>query len=192
MSSSAFTATRCSTESRRGSRRSNVCSTNEVDGAIVNLDRVEKIAEAVLYEGYMLYPYRPSSVKNQQRWNFGVLYPPSWCDSAVRLRSIQHETECLLKTTSSTRLTVKVRFLQIVQRSVAKLQSPAKWMTPEGGAPSMEIVDRLEVGWPRLSSMAGGGRTTNLPATHSIPRAPLRFSVAILVPARHDLRIFAR
>jgi len=43
----------------------------------VNLEQVERIAEAVLYEGYMLYPYRPSSVKNQQRWNFGVLYPPS-------------------------------------------------------------------------------------------------------------------
>ena len=41
----------------------------------VNLERVEKIAEAVLYEGYMLYPYRASAVKNQQRWNFGVLMP---------------------------------------------------------------------------------------------------------------------
>ena len=43
----------------------------------MNLDRVEKIAEAVLYEGYMLYPYRASAVKNQQRWNFGVLCPRS-------------------------------------------------------------------------------------------------------------------
>ena len=41
----------------------------------MNLEMVDKIAEAVLYEGYMLYPYRPSSVKNQQRWNFGVLCP---------------------------------------------------------------------------------------------------------------------
>ena len=45
----------------------------------MNLTPVEKIAEAVLYEGYMLYPYRPSAVKNQQRWNFGVLYPPAFC-----------------------------------------------------------------------------------------------------------------
>src|ERR1700691_6415488 len=47
-------------------------------GEAMNFDRVEKIAEAVLYEGYMLYPYRPSSVKNQQRWNFGVLCPTSY------------------------------------------------------------------------------------------------------------------
>ena len=39
----------------------------------MNLATVDRIAKAVLYEGYMLYPYRPSSVKNQQRWNFGVL-----------------------------------------------------------------------------------------------------------------------
>lgn len=36
---------------------------------------VDKIADAVLYEGYILYPYRPTAVKNQQRFNFGVLAP---------------------------------------------------------------------------------------------------------------------
>jgi len=110
----------------------------------VNLDRVEKIAEVVLYEGYMLYPYRPSSVKNQQRWNFGVLYPPAWCHQQSGSDRSCMTTECLLKTASSTRLTVKVRFLQIVQRSVAKIHSP-QIETPDGAPPSMEIVDRLEI-----------------------------------------------
>ena len=41
----------------------------------MNFATVEKIANAVLYEGYILYPYRPSSTKNRQRWNFGTLYP---------------------------------------------------------------------------------------------------------------------
>ena len=90
----------------------------------MNLDRVEKIAEAVLYEGYMLYPYRPSSVKNQQRWNFGVLYPPVYGATTGRIEPCSMQTECLLKAESSTRLTVKVRFLQIVQRSVAKFECP--------------------------------------------------------------------
>lgn len=45
---------------------------------------VEKIANAVLYEGYMLYPYRPSAVKNRQRWNFGSLAPEEFM-----------QTECL-------------------------------------------------------------------------------------------------
>ena len=109
----------------------------------MNLECVEKIAEAVLYEGYMLYPYRPSSVKNQQRWNFGVLYPQSWCSQAGSDRSSM-QTECLLKAESSTRLTVKVRFLQIVQRSVAKLVSPMADLS-ETSEPALEHVDRLEV-----------------------------------------------
>ena len=39
---------------------------------------VEQIADAILYEGYILYPYRASALKNGQRWNFGVLYPPEY------------------------------------------------------------------------------------------------------------------
>ena len=33
-------------------------------------------ADAVLYEGYLLYPYRSTAAKNQVRWQFGVLGPP--------------------------------------------------------------------------------------------------------------------
>jgi hydrogenase maturation protease len=110
----------------------------------VNLDQVEKIAEAVLYEGYMLYPYRPSSVKNQQRWNFGVLYPPSWCGARFSTDSCRMQTECLLRTEASTRLTVKVRFLHIVQRSIAKLATQAL-RTPPSDDPVLQPVDRLEL-----------------------------------------------
>jgi hypothetical protein len=108
----------------------------------VNLERIEKIAEAVLYEGYMLYPYRPSSVKNKQRWNFGVLYPASVCEHPAGSDRFSMVTECLLKADPTTRLTVKVRFLQIVQRSVGKLRTPTMEMM-EGLQP--ELVDRLEV-----------------------------------------------
>ena len=55
----------------------------------MNTKRREEIANAVLYEGYMLYPYRASSVKNQQRWNFGVVYPRNYSElqrAAIRGR----------------------------------------------------------------------------------------------------------
>ena len=39
-------------------------------------ERVRAIADAVLYEGYLLYPYRANSGKNQSRWQFGVVGPP--------------------------------------------------------------------------------------------------------------------
>jgi hypothetical protein len=110
----------------------------------VNLQRVEKIAEAVLYEGYMLYPYRPSSVKNQQRFNFGVLYPPAWCDRQTGSDRSSMQTECLLKASPSSRLAIKVRFLQICRRSIGRVISQSV-EDPGDSEPAFEIVDRLEI-----------------------------------------------
>ena len=42
---------------------------------------VEKVADAVLYEGYLLYPYRSSAVKNRQRWKFGIVYPQAYSEA---------------------------------------------------------------------------------------------------------------
>jgi hydrogenase maturation protease len=110
----------------------------------VNLERVEQIADAVLYEGYMLYPYRPSSVKNQRRWNFGVLCPASYCEVEAGSESPFMQTECLLRADSTTRLTVKVRFLQIVQRSIGRFIGAASDGQGSDGT-SVEFVDRLEL-----------------------------------------------
>jgi hydrogenase maturation protease len=111
----------------------------------VNLDQVEKIAEAVLYEGYMLYPYRPSSVKNQQRWNFGVLCPTSYCAQQHETEHDTMQTELLVRGKSDARLTVKVRFLQIIRRSIGKLRFPVGSLSPDAGPP-FDYVDRLETG----------------------------------------------
>ncbi len=62
----------------------------------MNEKRMEEIANAVLYEGYMLYPYRPSSVKNRQRWNFGVVYPRNYSELQVGLDPWFTQTECLV------------------------------------------------------------------------------------------------
>ena len=41
----------------------------------MSLSLARAVADAVLYEGYLLYPYRASSQKNQARWQFGILGP---------------------------------------------------------------------------------------------------------------------
>jgi hydrogenase maturation protease len=79
----------------------------------MNFSAVEKIANAVLYEGYLLYPYRPSAIKNQQRFNFGVLYPVDYCDLQGGTESSEMLTQCVLDGTSATTIEVKVRFLQM-------------------------------------------------------------------------------
>lgn len=110
----------------------------------MNLDHVEKIAEAVLYEGYMLYPYRPSAVKNQQRWNFGVLCPRMYSESQNGSDAWSAQTECLLQCDAAARLNVRIRFLQLVSRKVGRLKSPLREL-PQCGDPDFELVDRLEV-----------------------------------------------
>jgi hypothetical protein len=82
----------------------------------MNTRPVEKIADAVLYEGYLLYPYRVSAVKNQQRFNFGVLYPRQYCDIQPGSDSWEMRTECLVTGSASTVIEVKVRFLQLAAR----------------------------------------------------------------------------
>jgi hydrogenase maturation protease len=81
----------------------------------MNTSGVEQIANAVLYEGYILYPYRPSAVKNRQRFNFGVLYPPAYCDPDTGSDSWWMRTECLATGGPEAALDVKVRFLQLAQ-----------------------------------------------------------------------------
>ena len=46
-------------------------------------DRARTIADAVLYEGYLLYPYRATSSKNQSRWQFGVSRPAGAADAGI-------------------------------------------------------------------------------------------------------------
>jgi hydrogenase maturation protease len=111
----------------------------------VNLTSVEEIAKAVLYEGYMLYPYRPSSVKNRQRFNFGALCPQSYCEHQSGSESSFMHTECLLRTTSDTRLMVRLGFLQIVERRIGRLDH-ANMNVKGYTEAALEFVDRLEFG----------------------------------------------
>jgi hypothetical protein len=76
-------------------------------------DRARAIADAVLYEGYLLYPYRATSSKNQSRWQFGVVGPP--CASQLGLGEDDTlAAQFLIDGVSE--LTLIVRFLQLQHR----------------------------------------------------------------------------
>jgi hypothetical protein len=110
----------------------------------MNLATVDKIAKAVLYEGYMLYPYRPSSVKNQQRWNFGVLCPQSYSEVQNGTEAWTMQTECLVEGSSLTGIEVRVRFLQLVARSVGELTMPVN-ESLQGEMPAFRLVEKVAV-----------------------------------------------
>ena len=71
----------------------------------------------MLYEGYLLYPYRSSSAKNQLRWQFGLLSPRGAAAAGVGEESGLRAT-VLLRPAPGDRLEVHVRFLQVQWRAV--------------------------------------------------------------------------
>ena len=75
---------------------------------------VERIVRALLYEGYLLYPYRPSALKNRQRWTFGVITPQCFSDANQGTEAWMMQSECLVKSPKDARLNINVRFLQLV------------------------------------------------------------------------------
>jgi hypothetical protein len=93
----------------------------------MNFDSVEKIAAAILYEGYILYPYRPTAIKNRQRWNFGTLYPRVYAQAQRPEEPYRLVAECLAVADAQASLDVRLRFLQLVrqQQSSSLLTDPS-------------------------------------------------------------------
>ena len=106
-------------------------SVGEAAGAdgLASTDVVRRIADAVLYEGYILYPYRASAQKNHSRWQFGVLMPPGYAaanpyeSSTMRAEFVMEGGEPAVE--------VVVRFLQVQRRTTADLApgpaAPPAW-----------------------------------------------------------------
>ena len=96
-----------------------------VSRGTMTLDEVRAIADAVLYEDYLLYPYRPSSAKKQSRWEYGVLGPPrASADSLAEEPGMAFQ--CLLTSTANATdgpawLKLRLRFLHLQVRSVERV-----------------------------------------------------------------------
>jgi hypothetical protein len=83
-----------------------------------------KVADAILYEGYVLYPYRASSSKNQLRWQFGVVMPQSYAPGG---ETSFMQTECLVEHGDRAVVDIKLRFLQVQRRSVDQLRPDGRY-----------------------------------------------------------------
>jgi hypothetical protein len=108
-----------------------------------------EVADAVLFEGYLLYPYRASATKNRMRWQFGVLAPegsPGEHPYAL--------TECLLEAGDDAAVDIRLRFLQVRTR-----MSDPPW--DEGVV--REVDTRLD-----LRPLAGGA-TASLVHAFEVP-----------------------
>jgi hypothetical protein len=113
----------------------------------MNFDGAEKIAAAILYEGYILYPYRPTAIKNRQRWNFGTLYPRVYAEAQRPQEPFCLVAECLAVADAKASLDVRISFLQLTPTQI----------TDELTDPSLawdEAVERTsEHGWLRVDDL---------------------------------------
>jgi len=98
------------------------------------VEAAKKIAEAVLYEGYLLWPYRRSARKNQQRWTFGGVHPQAYSEARGEDDPWSMQTECLVSGDNESSIEVSVRFLHVVERKVGVR-----------GDETLEFVDELRV-----------------------------------------------
>ncbi|MER7842640.1 hypothetical protein ABTZ03_01645 [Kitasatospora sp. NPDC096077] len=100
-----------------------------------------QIADAVLLEGYVLYPYRASAAKNRLRWQFGVLVPPEY--TAQGGEHSHQRTECVMEARADDRLAVELRFLRVQRRTVEQATANGQFEPVE----RLELADRVLVEW---------------------------------------------
>ena len=109
----------------------------------MNFDPARRVADAVLLEGYVLYPYRASAPKNRYRWQFGVLAPRDWSEGPRGCERWWLEAQCLVHRAGP--LEGCLRFLQLSRRTVDRA------LDPEGRAfaptESLELDDRVVTAW---------------------------------------------
>jgi hypothetical protein len=108
-----------------------------------SLASVRAVADAVLYEGYLLYPYRATSAKNQVRWQFGVLGPPGAADHGFGEEPSLAVQCLLLPVAERWSLEIHLRFLQLQVRTVEQYDDQ------QGFAPVEELVagEQRWLGW---------------------------------------------
>jgi hypothetical protein len=118
----------------------------------VNLDAARRIADAVLYEGYILYPYRASHGKNASgvRWQFGVLVPRRHAEAnplppgalppvgtvSGAAETWCQQTECIAEPGEDAAVEVRLRFLHLQSRVVEQ----------DAGNGSFTPVESLQAG----------------------------------------------
>jgi len=113
----------------------------------MNASLVDQVVNSVLYEGYVLYPYRPS-IKNRTRFTFGRVYPEAFSISQNGAEPFIMQTECLVQSSAVPSVEVVVRFLHPLAREIGVLESDA--VEHSGDAkpvPELRVDGRIYQSW---------------------------------------------
>ncbi|MFF8012488.1 hypothetical protein [Streptomyces sp. NPDC007929] len=164
-------------------------------------EQLGAVADAVLYEGYLLYPYRRSSTKNRVRWQFGVLFPRDWVEAdgpvspgvSGSADSWYQRTECLLRVRQpdNARVRVRVRYLQMQRKQVEEAGRPVASLRCDDGTMHLTFDEALprecEAEAP-LGELLRGGRTVTVSAAAGEDVEPLPGDIGRVVRSREEIR----
>ncbi|MFF8395378.1 hypothetical protein [Streptomyces sp. NPDC016172] len=165
-------------------------------------EQLSAVADAVLYEGYLLYPYRRSSAKNRVRWQFGVLFPRDWVEAdgpvvpgvSGSADSWYQQTECLVRVRqpASACVRVRVRYLQMQRKQVEEAgHRPVESLHTDDGTVHLTFDEALprecEIEAP-LDELLQGGRTVAVGAPAGEDIEPLPGHAGRVVRSREEIR----
>jgi hypothetical protein len=128
-------------------------------------DAALRIADAVLYEGYALYPYRPSAAKNRLRWQFGVLMPRGLVDAGLA-EPWMMQTECLIEPEPGAEVSVDVcvRALHLESRTIEVEKAPGVFGRASRACVNGRELVEWDEGIPRTVEAEGWRLATLLQA----------------------------
>jgi hypothetical protein len=109
-----------------------------------HIEHARKVADAVLYEGYLLYPYRRSAQKNRTRFQFGVLMPPPYRTVDEHERSAS-QTECLVECPPDAEIDIGLRFLHLQSRTAQRID-PGTGAASDTGTLSVDGTEYASFG----------------------------------------------
>lgn len=136
----------------------------------------QAIADTVLYEGYVLYPYRASAAKNRVRWQFGVVAPPGYVE-ATGDETDSQRTEIPAAAGPTATLTVRVRFLQLQARTVEQ-RSNDEWCRVE----QVDVDGRRLISWDEATEQCVD--LTDLDLAELVRNGYVN---TVAIPGGHDL-----
>jgi hypothetical protein len=116
---------------------------------IRELDRfsvAQAIADASLYDGYLLYPHRPSSRRDQAWWQVGVLTPRAFGEARGEERC-SVRTECVVDPGPKSRLVVRVRCRQVQCRDIEAIERDTGDFVP---VDTVEVDEKRFVAWDEM------------------------------------------
>ena len=139
------------------------------------------VADAVLYEGYVLYPYHATNGKNHGgvRFQWGVLAAPAWLavDSWERTTM---RTELIVDPGTEPQIAVRLRFLQLQHRALEAVDADGNFVRTE----KLEVGDRVWMEWDEAIE-----REIDLAVLSLLPLAQASLTIPIDFPATSETEI---